>query len=65
MSWQEEQGVRKYHLVDWETMCTPKDIRDLGVLKLKIMNIRLLLKCFWKLENEDGIWQDILKKKYL
>jgi hypothetical protein len=24
--WQEEQGIRKYHLVNWETVCTPKDL---------------------------------------
>jgi hypothetical protein len=29
------------------------------------MNIGLLCKWLWKLENESRIWQDILKKKYL
>jgi hypothetical protein len=24
--WQEEQGIGKYHLVNLETMCTPKDL---------------------------------------
>jgi hypothetical protein len=63
--WQEEQGVRKYHLVDWGTVCTPKDLGGLGVLNLDLMNIGLLCKWLWKLENETGMWQDILKKKYL
>jgi hypothetical protein len=63
--WQEEQGVRKYHLVDWETVCTPKDLGGLGILNLDMMNIGLLCKWLWKLENESGMWQDILKKKYL
>jgi hypothetical protein len=29
------------------------------------MNICLLCKWLWKLGNEDGAWQNILKKKYL
>jgi len=29
------------------------------------MNISLLCKWWWKLENETGIWQDIIKAKYL
>jgi hypothetical protein len=29
------------------------------------MNIFLLCKWLWKLENEDGAWQSIQKKKYL
>jgi hypothetical protein len=37
----------------------------LGVLNLDIMNICLLCKWLWKLENEDGAWQSILRKKYL
>jgi hypothetical protein len=63
--WQEEQGTRTYHLVNWETVCTPKDLGGLGVLNLDVMNISLLCKWLWKLKNEDGAWQSILKKKYL
>jgi len=29
------------------------------------MNISLLCKWWWKLENEDGIWQTLVKAKYL
>jgi hypothetical protein len=54
--WQEEQGIRKYHLVNWETVCTPKDLGGLGVLNLELMNISLLCKWLWKLENEEGLW---------
>jgi hypothetical protein len=63
--WQEEQGIRKYHLVNWETVCTPKDLGGLGVLNLELMNISLLCKWLWKLENEEGLWQSVLKNKYL
>ena len=29
------------------------------------MNISLLCKWWWKLEKGDGIWQEIVRKKYL
>ena len=29
------------------------------------MNTSLLCKWWWKLENEDGIWQTLVKAKYL
>lgn len=29
------------------------------------MNISLLCKWWWKLENEDGLWQQIVKFKYM
>jgi hypothetical protein len=32
---------------------------------MKKMNISLLIKWWWKLEKEDGLWQDIVKFRYL
>jgi len=29
------------------------------------MNISLLCKWLWKLEKEDGLWQQIIKFKYI
>jgi hypothetical protein len=43
----------------------PKDQGGLGVLNLDIMNIALLSKWLWKLFNSSGLWQTIIKKKYL
>lgn len=63
--WQEDQGTRKYHLVNWQAVCTPKELGGLGVLDLDMMNVSLLCKWLWKLENTDGAWQRILRKKYL
>ena len=56
---------KKYHLVNWKTVCLPKDQGGLGVIDLEIMNIALLEKCLWKLFNERGMWQTVLQNKYL
>jgi hypothetical protein len=29
------------------------------------MNVSLLCKWWWKLEKENGLWQDLVKAKYL
>jgi hypothetical protein len=63
--WDETEEKKKYHLVNGQTVCMPKDQGGLGVLDLEKMNIALLAKWLWKLFNEDGIWQKILRKKYL
>jgi hypothetical protein len=39
-----------------------RDQGGLGVLDLDKMSIALLAKWIWKLFNEDGIWQKILRK---
>lgn len=63
--WQEDQGIRKFHLVQWPVICSPKDQGGLGILDLETMNIALLGKWLWNLENGEGWWQDILRDKYL
>lgn len=37
----------------------------LGVIDLDIMNFCLLCKWTWKLENEKGVWQTLVREKYL
>ena len=46
-------------------MCTPKDQGGLGVLNLDVHNKCLLSKWLFKLLNGDGVWQQLLKSKYL
>lgn len=51
--WQEDQGVRKYHLVSWPIVCQPKDQGGLGVVDLTIKNILF----FRKMVVETGEWK--------
>lgn len=42
--WQESEGMRKYHLINWPSVCMPKDRGGLGVVDLDVMNICFLGK---------------------
>jgi hypothetical protein len=35
------------------------------VTDLHFKNVSLLFKWIWRLENEEGLWQDLIKAKYL
>jgi hypothetical protein len=55
--WQGVHNIRKYHLADWNMVCSPRGQGGLGVLDLhKTMNEALLAKWLWKLENTNGLW---------
>jgi hypothetical protein len=56
MVWQELEEKKRYHLVNWNTICLPKDCGGLGVLDLTTMNQSLLCKWLWKLENTGCGW---------
>lgn len=43
---------RKYHLVKWVKLCLPKKKGGLGIYDLRKMNLCLLSKWWWKLEQD-------------
>jgi len=57
--WQGGNLKRKYDLVKWARITKPKNKSGLGVKDPRRM------KWWWKAENGEGIWQDIIRKKYL
>ena len=63
--WQNDQHKKKYRLVKWNILCQPKDLGGLGIQNLDIQNKCLLSKWLFKLVNEEGLWQDLLRNKYL
>ncbi|XP_047058014.1 uncharacterized protein LOC124664572 [Lolium rigidum] len=64
--WEGVGNKRKYHMVDWATVCKPKELGGLGILNTKLMNIALMLKWIWKLyQGAEGLWVDLLQAKYL
>ena len=46
-------------------VCSPRGHGGLGVLDLHKMNEALLAKWIWKLENMNGLWQTIIRHKYV
>ena len=46
-------------------MCHPKDQGGLGIEVLEVKNRCLLSKWLFKLLNEEGVWQKLLRNKYL
>jgi len=61
--WQGENHKKKYRLVRWDILCQPKDQGGLGIQNIDIQNKCLLSKWLFKLINEDGMWQELLRKK--
>jgi len=52
-------------LAKWCILCKPKSVGGLGIINLDTQNKCLLSKWLFKLLNEEGLWQDLLRKKYL
>ncbi|KAK1698102.1 hypothetical protein QYE76_014799 [Lolium multiflorum] len=64
--WEWVGDKRKYHMVEWATVCRPRDHGGMGILNTKYMNIALMLRWIWKLyQNEEGLREDLLRAKYL
>jgi hypothetical protein len=59
------EGIKKYHLVRWDKVCTSKKKGGLGIKNLRLLNICLMCKWWCKLEKEKGIWQKIVNNKYI
>ena len=46
-------------------MCCPKDHGGLGIHDLQVKNRALLGKWLFKLLTEEGVWQTLLRRKYV
>lgn len=46
-------------------MCRPKDQGGLGIEDPEVKNKCLLSKWLFKLLTEEGVWQELLRNKYL
>jgi hypothetical protein len=63
--WQNDSQMKKYRLIKWSMVCQPKDQGSLGIQNLEMQNQCLLSKWLFKIINEEGLWQTILRYKYL
>jgi hypothetical protein len=63
--WQGGSTKIKYRLLRWEIICEGMKKGGLGIKNIRKMNLSLLCKWWWKLENETGLWQEIVRAKYM
>jgi hypothetical protein len=63
--WQCDEYKKKYRLARWSIFHKPKHIGGLDIVDLDTQNKCLLSKWLVKLMNEEGMWQEILRKNYL
>jgi hypothetical protein len=54
----------KYIRVKWSVVCRPKDQAGLGIHDLEVKN-KTPCKWLFKFLSKDGIWENILKQKYV
>ncbi|KAG8072286.1 hypothetical protein GUJ93_ZPchr0006g43351 [Zizania palustris] len=63
--WGGMENKRKYHLMNWKKLCTPKDYGGLGFMDIRAMNTALLCKWIYHLEaGNKGICYTLLRNKY-
>jgi hypothetical protein len=63
--WQNDSQKKKYRLAKWDMICQPREQDSLVIQNIEVQNKCLLSKWLFKLINEDGLWHEILRKKYL
>jgi hypothetical protein len=63
--WQGDSEKKKYRLARWNVVCRPKDQGGLGIHDLEAKNTALLGKWLFKLLTEEGVWQTLLRRKYI
>ena len=64
--WQggKSSNLKKFHLVNWETVCRPKICRGVGVRDPNIMNLALGAKILWRIvSRKKSWWKEILQKE--
>lgn len=63
--WGDSFQQRKVHLVNWHTLCNPKNAGGLNFKKLSEMNNALLLKIGWRvISRPRDLWIPVLRGKY-
>jgi hypothetical protein len=53
------------HLCSWETLAKPKHLGGWGLQNLFLFNRALATNSLWRVLFKEGIWQQVIKDKYL
>jgi hypothetical protein len=64
--WEGVGNKKKYHMIKWEALASPKEFGGLGFLDTRAMNTALLTKWIFKLDRGDkNLALEVLRRKYL
>ena len=59
-------GSKKFHLVNWDIVCSPKNCEGAGIRDPTLMNLTLRAKILWRIvSGEKAWWKEILGKRYM
>jgi hypothetical protein len=53
--WEGVGPKRKLHLMNYPTVCRPKDCGGMGIVNSRLMNVALMLKWVWKLYQDGNL----------
>jgi hypothetical protein len=58
-------GLKKIAWVKWRKVCQPRSKGGLGVRDIKLVNVNLLAKWWWRIiEDDSALWKDVLEDLY-
>ena len=65
--WQggKSDSLKKFHLVNWETICKPKIYGGSGIPNPSNMNLSLGAKIISRIVRRGAWWKEIIQNKYL
>ncbi|KAJ0533359.1 putative RNA-directed DNA polymerase [Helianthus annuus] len=59
--WGSIEEKEKMKWVAWKNMMTPKDLRGMGLGSLRVMNLAMLSKWWWRFKIEkDSLWRKVI-----
>lgn len=62
--WQGKESKKRFHFVDWKSICKPKKSGGLGIRPLVHMNRALLGKWLSRLGEGYSLWVNVVAAKY-
>ena len=56
--WQggKSNGSKKFHLVNWDVVCSPKNCGGVGTRDPTVMNLALGVKILWRIVSREKVW---------
>jgi hypothetical protein len=61
--WKGTSQAYKYHMINFENISNPKEVKGLGTISSSHMNIFLMVKWTWKLLNKhNSLWHQVTKE---